>query len=33
MTDKVVTEEFNCSQFGPTYPSKLGWVSEELFDA
>ncbi|XP_028392499.1 uncharacterized protein LOC114517056 [Dendronephthya gigantea] len=25
MTDTIVTEEFNCSQFGPTYPSKLGW--------
>jgi hypothetical protein len=27
MVDTVVTEKFNCSQFGPTYPSKLGWVS------
>lgn len=27
LTETVVSVEFNCSQFGPTYPSKLGWVS------
>jgi hypothetical protein len=31
MTDEVATENFNCSQFGPTYPSKLGWVSREFW--
>ena len=28
LAGKIVNKKFNCSRFGPSYPSNLGWVSE-----